>query len=918
MTDETAPKQKKPRLVLVDASGYIFRAYYALPPMTDPEKTPVGAVYGYTKMLMELVEKSEASHIGIVFDAARKNWRHDLYPLYKANRLETPPDLVPQFPLVREATKAMNLKCIEMEGYEADDLIASYAEKGIGLGMEVVILSADKDLMQLKKEGVILYDPMKNREITDEIVMEKFGVTPDKVIDVQALSGDTSDNIPGVEGIGPKTAAELVNQYGSVEDVIAHADEVKQPKRRERLIRDAEKAMISKQLATLKKDAPTVDIAELKSKSADVGILRTFLEKHAFKSLIGRLGSFMERRDYAVSESCKARSITEPKYTIIQKFDEFESWINRAKEKGVIAIDTETTSLNVEQAHMVGFSIAIEEGEGAYIPVGHNSLMNIEYQNVTGAEKGKILNLLKEVLADEAIIKVGHNIKYDMYIFKNEFGDDQKIEPISDTMVQSYVVDGRKHGHGMDELAMLFFGIQTVKYADICGKGVKEISFAAVPIDQAGKYAAEDADITMRLYCLLSERITSEKMTAMYEKIERPLITVLLEMERAGIKVDKNLLQSLSGQFETEMATLEKEIHDMAGETFNVQSPMQVGQILFEKFKLEGGTKTKMGNYKVDVDVLEGLTDQGIPIASKILEHRTLAKLKGTYTDALANLTDKNDRVHTIFSQTVTSTGRLASSNPNLQNIPIKTELGRGIRKAFIADEGKILLSADYSQIELRLLSDMANIEPLKEAFEKGIDVHKQTASKVFQIPLDEVSVEQRRKAKIINFSIIYGISAFGLSGQLGVSVEEANTLIKAYMTEFAGIKAYMDKTIAFARANGYVETYFGRKCFAVGINDRNYSKRQYAERASINAPIQGTNADLIKLAMNKLKCQIDSGDIKAKMLLQVHDELVFEVAENEKESAAKKIKETMETIHKFSIPLVVDVGSGKNWSDAH
>lgn len=915
MTEE---KERKPRLFLVDASGYIFRAFYALPPMTDPEKTPVGAVYGFTKMLMDMVEKNRASHIGIVFDAARRNWRHDLYAQYKANRQETPPELVPQFPLIREVVKAFDLKGLEKEGYEADDLIASYADKAVKLGMEVVIMSADKDLMQLKRQGVTLYDPMKNREITDEVIKEKFGVAADKVIDVQALAGDSSDNIPGVEGIGPKTAAELINTYGSVEDVIANADDIKQPKRREMIKRDAEKAIISKQLATLKTDAPTVDMNELKSKCCDMEKVRPFLERHAFKSLVGRLAGFAQERNHSVTQSEKARTIHDPTYAVIQSFSDFEKWINRAKDKGILAIDTETTSLDTSYARMVGFSIAVEEGEGAYVPIGHNSLMNVKYRNIEGAEKEKIFGLLKETLSDESVLKVGHNIKYDMHIFKNTFGESQVIRPIADTMVQSYVLDGRKHGHGMDELAMLFFGMKTVTYEEICGKGVKEISFSDVQIDTAAKYAAEDADVTMRMYNLLSKRMTEEKMTSVYEKIERPLITVLLEMERAGVLLDTELLKSLSGRFEKEMDRLEKEIHVLAGEEFNVQSPMQVGRILFEKFKYEGGTKTKIGNYRVDVDVLENLADQGIELASKILEHRTLAKLKGTYTDSLSSLMDKNGRVHTVFSQTVTSTGRLASSNPNLQNIPIKTELGREIRKAFIAGEGNIILSADYSQIELRLLSDMADIDPLKEAFEKGIDIHKQTASKVFRVPLSDVTAEQRRRAKIINFSIVYGISGFGLSGQLGVSVEEANTLIKTYLSEFSGIKAFMDRTITFAKANGYVETYFGRKCFVPTINDRIYAKRQYAERAAVNAPIQGTNADLIKMAMNRIKTQIDAKELKARMLLQVHDELVFEVKETEKDRASKIIKETMENVHTFKIPLIVEVGSGKNWNEAH
>ena len=923
---------------LIDGSGFIFRAYHALPPMTRPDGTPVGAVYGFTAMLLKLVEDTDADHIAVIFDRARKTFRSDIYPEYKAHRPPAPDDLIPQFELVRDATRAMGLKAVDMEGFEADDLIATYARQAREQGADVTIVSSDKDLMQLVGDGVMMFDAMKNRKIGPDEVLEKFGVGPDRVIDVQALAGDSADNVPGVEGIGVKTAAQLINEYGDLESVLANAENIKQPKRRERLMSQADNARVSKELVTLRLDVPIeVPLDDFDVVKPDVGTLLTFLREMNFKSLVskveargvsigdnGKAGNV--KADHAVPGSAPAVAMPTAKaeFELVQTESALMPWIAAAMEAGVVAVDTETTSLNAMSAQLVGVSLCVTPGRACYIPLTHKG--SEAQGDLLGGDGGseapeqiplaRALELLKPMLEDPGVLKVGQNIKYDLLVLSRY---DVAVSPVDDTMVLSYVLESGLHGHGMDELARLHLGQETIKFKDVAGSGKAQVTFDHVELDKALDYAAEDADVTMKLFKMLKPRLATGHMVTVYETLERALIPVLVKMERQGIKVDATELKRLSDDFAKRLGDLEVEIHEFAGEAFNIGSPKQLGEILFDKMGIEGGKKGKTGAYATGAEILEGLAADGHELPAKVLDWRQLAKLKSTYTDALiGQINVDTGRVHTSYSMAATSTGRLASSDPNLQNIPIRTEEGRKIRKAFIAEPGHKLLSADYSQIELRLLAHVADIPQLRDAFHADLDIHAMTASEVFGVPIEGMDPMIRRRAKAINFGIIYGISAFGLARQLDIPRGEASDYIKAYFERFPGIRTYMDDTKAFASEHGFVTTLFGRKCHMGGINDKNPMRRGFSERAAINAPIQGGSADIIKRAMVSLGGAFDDAGLSARMLLQVHDELIFEVAEAELEATRALVKEVMESAATLDVPLVVDTGIGDNWDEAH
>lgn len=928
------------KVVLVDGSGYIFRAFYALPPMSRDDGTPVNAVYGFCSMMMKLIKEMPADYLAVVFDAARVTFRQTIYPAYKSNRKETPEALIPQFPLLRQAVDAFGVAQTEMEGYEADDLLATYSRLAQEEGAEVTIVSGDKDLMQMVGSGVTLYDPMKQRVVDVEQVLEKFGVTPDKVVDVQSLAGDSTDNVPGIPGIGIKTAAQLINEFGSLDELLARAEEIPQPKRRQALTEQADMARISKQLVQLDAFAPIEQqLDTFAVRAPDVEKLQDFLTKQSFKSLLAKLPNWLSRSAAEQSptghpisgEAPQRPAVSEiiKEYTLIQTAEELKKWVDGAIAKGIVAIDTETDSLSATKAHMVGFSLSYEEGKACYVPLRHTG--NTSQGDLFGTEEtteqemkqipvDEALALLKPLLTNKGVLKVGHNIKYDWHIFANEYGDNLDLWPIEDTMVLSYDLDGASHGHSMDELAELFLDYQTIPYGDVAGKGKQKITFDRVELQAACTYAAEDADITLRLYTYLKQRLVNERMVSIYEQYDRPLVSLLYTMERNGIKVCEKELQKLSHTFGAKLENLEKEIHSLAGEEFNINSPAQLGRILFEKMDMPNGTKSsKTGAWSTDASVLESLVDEGYEFPAKILEWRQFSKLKSTYTDALQEqINPKTGRVHTNFMQTVTSTGRLSSNDPNLQNIPIRTEEGREIRRAFIADEGNILLSADYSQIELRLMADVADIEGLKEAFAQGIDIHAATASQIFHVPVEGMDPMIRRNAKAINFGIIYGISAFGLARQLGISRSEAQEYINAYFKRYPEIKNYMEETVKFARTNGFVMTPFGRKCSVGNMNDRNAARRQFAERSAINAPIQGGAADILKKAMIRLPDALHDAKLSAKILLQVHDELVLEVPQAEAEATKEIVKKVMESVFTLSVPLIADVGIGLNWAEAH
>lgn len=919
------------KVCLVDGSGYIFRAFYGLPPMTSPEGIPVNAVYGFTNMFLRLTKEINCDYSVVFFDAKRQNFRNNIFPEYKGTRKETPEELIPQFPIIREAVDALNLNQLEMEGYEADDLIATYAEKALNKGYEVVIVSADKDLMQLIKPQVSFYDPMKDKYFSPEDVKEKFGVYPDKVVDVQALAGDSIDNIPGVPGIGLKTAAQLIEEFGSLDQVLSRAGEIKQNKRRETLLANIENAKISLQLVTLKKDVPVEkDIEEYHCRRPVFEKIEAFVDKYGFKSLKPRLHRWVEER-CSSSEGKETQEVNdvfkpvEKHYELIQNEEELKKWSDMIKAKGFFAFDTETTGLNPTFDKIIGFSMAVEEGVACYVPLHHQAITkekNMDLFSSVQPEEIKQLShdvvkaYMAPLMADPSILKIGHNIKFDMHFFAQVIGE-TPFQPIEDTAVLSYDLDSSEHGHGMDELAEIFLNYKTIHYEDVCGSGKDKITFDFVPLEKAMEYAAEDADITLRLYNKLKTRLIQEKKVSIYEDYDRPLIEILRKMEEQGIMLDAAGLVNLSKDFEHKLKVFEQEIYKLAGEEFNIGSPKQIGEILFGKLGAKG-KKTPTGAWQTGADVLENLAADGNLLAAKILDWRAISKLKSTYSDALLELLDKNNRVHTSFSQTVANTGRLASSNPNLQNIPIRSDEGKKIRECFIAKEGCKIIASDYSQVELRLLASVADVKGLKHAFEQGIDIHAATAAKVFGVPYEEVDANMRRHAKAINFGIVYGISQYGLAKQIDVSNEEAKKYIDAYFAQMPEIKRYMDETIQFAHTNGYVLTPFGRKCSVMGINDQNKRIVANAERAAINAPIQGGAADIIKRAMIAVQRELEAGGYKTKMLLQVHDELVFEAPIEEVEEVSALIKRTMENVVDLAVPFVAEVGIGDNWTQAH
>ena len=929
----TSKNQDKDELYLIDGSGYIFRAYYAMAyrggtSLTNPDGIPVGAVYGFTNMILKLMQEHSHASIAVIFDAARENFRNEIYPDYKANRDETPEDLIPQFPLVREATEALGLPAVELEGYEADDLIATYAKEAAAKGMNVKIISSDKDLMQLIDDKIHMLDPMKNKIIDAAGVVEKFGVTPDKVIDVQSLAGDATDNVPGVPGIGIKTAALLINEYGTLEELLTRAEEIKQNKRRESLIEHAEMARISYKLVSLATDVPVPTPLESFAKhDPDMPHLKSFLQKQGFKSLLARLGETISNDDEEdapaevvqdISETLPA--IKDNQYTLITDLKTLQTWIDDAYKTGQLAIDTETTHLTPTIAKLVGISISSCIGKAAYIPVGHVP----EEVDLLGESKGDLVQIpfdealaaLKPVLEDPAVLKIGQNIKYDWQMFKKHGID---MSPCDDTMLISYTVDGTSHSNSMDGMSKLFLDHEPIKYEDVAGKGKNQVTFDKVDLDKARDYAAEDADITHRLHHLLRPRVAREKMAVVYEDIERPLVPVIGQMELHGIKVDPLVLKNMSEDFGKKIISLEKKIQKEAGTEFNVGSPKQIGEILFDQMGLDGGKKTKTGQWSTDVGTLEKLSAQGHQIVSDILEWRGLSKLKSTYTDALQEqINPDTGRVHTSFSMAGTSTGRLASSDPNLQNIPIRTEDGRKIREAFVADKGHVLLSVDYSQVELRLCAEMAGVKALKQAFKDDVDIHALTASQVFGVPLEEVDGNLRRQAKAVNFGIIYGISGWGLAKQLDCDAGEAHQFIRKYLDTFHEIETFMDKQKEFARKHEYVQTLYGRKCFTPNINAKMQNVKMGAERAAINAPLQGTAADIMKKAMIKMPSALSSAKLNAKMLLQVHDELIFEVPESELEETSALVKKVMEGVADLDVPLIAEAGHGQSWAEAH
>lgn len=932
-----------PSLVLIDGSGFIFRAYHAMPPLTNPQGTPVGAVYGFVNMIHKLREKRtshetvEGRHIAVVFDAARHTFRNRIYPEYKAHRPPAPEDLIPQFALVREATDAMCIPRIEMEDFEADDIIATYAKLAASQGMKVTIISSDKDLMQLIGDNIHLYDAMKDKPIGRAEVMEKFGVPPEQVLEVLSLIGDSSDNVPGVPSIGPKTAAELIQAYGTVENLLAHIEDIKQPKRREVLTQHADAARLSKQLITLKEDVPNLPpLSELALRPADKDKLIQFLQAQGFKSLVTRLGGS------APSLPTPGTTTTIPTapaaitghYTLVQDEATLAAWIAKAQNKGIISFDTETTSLDVTKAELVGFSLCLEAGEACYVPVAHRAPGSLQPPTIPEGDlfsapapapsfldgqisRTRALEMLKPLLEDDSIIKIGHNIKYDLRVMQRY---DITITPVEDSMLLSYALHAGEHGQGMDELAERYLGYTTIAYDEVTGTGKSRLRFDEVALDKACQYAAEDADITLRLYQLFKAQVAREKLISVYETLDRPLIAVLARMETIGIKVDVAKLSALSQDFAARMQDFEQEIYTLAGASFNVGSPKQLGDILFEKLQLPGGKKSaKTGAYTTDSDVLETLAEQGHALPAKIMEWRQLAKLKSTYTDALKHQVDpKTQRVHTNYAMAIASTGRLSSNDPNLQNIPIRTLEGKKIRQTFIAEKGWKLLSADYSQIELRLLAHMADIPTLKAAFRNGDDIHAITASQMFGVPVQSVDKELRRSAKTINFGIIYGISAHGLATRLGIGRSEAASYIERYFAQYPGIRDYMESAKVFAREHGYVSTLFGRRCHVPGIQDKNAARRQFSERAAINAPLQGTAADIIKKAMIIIDNKIASDALPLRMLLQVHDELVFEVQDGAEHDAQHMVKQCMENAATLSIPLTVETGIGLHWDEAH
>jgi len=919
--------KKTDHFYLIDGSGYIFRAYYALPPLSrKSDGLPTGAVSGFCSMLFKLLEESrnddsdnKPTHFAVIFDSARKNFRNDIYSEYKANRAEAPEDLVPQFEYIRKSVIAFNLPSIELINYEADDLIATYAKKIIETGAKVTVISSDKDLMQLVSENIRLYDPMKSKVLGKKEVFEKFGVKPDQVVDVQSLAGDSSDNIPGVPGIGIKTASELINKYKTLDILLKKADEIPQNKRRETLLANKDKAFLSRKLVTLKDDVPVKDDPNsFILKNIEKEKLYDFLREMEFNKLLSRAinlyGEVENKKIKQTNPKVPSDTINVKGYESITNEKVLDKWIKILSEQSILAVDTETSSLNPLDADLVGISFSYAPNKACYIPLAH--------KNIKGLKKDLVLKKIKPILEDPNIKKVGQNIKFDFLILSQ---NNIEIAPLEDTMLISYTLDAGTNRHNLDTLSEIHLNHKTISYKELVGTGKNKLNFSDITLEKATEYAAEDADVTLRLYNHLKARLDEEKLNKIYETFEKPMVKLLSKLEFNGIKVDDLYLKKLSKNFENKLKKIEKEIYKIAGKEFNIASPKQLGEIIYNELKITKLKKTKKGSLATSANILEDLALAGHKFPHLVLEWRQISKLKNTYSDALQDhISKKTKRVHTSFLLAATNTGRLASSDPNLQNIPIKSEEGKEIRKAFIADKKNVLISADYNQIEMRILADMADVKELKKAFKNNEDIHSLTASQVFNVPINEVNEDLRRKAKTINFGIIYGITQYGLAKQISVSNQEALDFINAYFKKFPQIKDYMNSTIRACRKQGYVSNIFGRRIHLKGINDKNFSIRSFQERAAINAPIQGSAADIIRLAMIKINRLIEEDKkLQTKMLLQIHDELIFECLEKDEEYVKKTIKEAMVSIsksehHMFSIPLEVNVNSGYNWGEAH
>jgi len=912
------------KICLVDGSGYIFRAFYGLPPMTAPDGTPVNAVYGFTNMFMRLTTKFDCNYNLVLFDAKRKNFRNDIFPDYKANRAEPPEELIPQFPIIRQVVDALNLNHLEIEGYEADDLIATYAQQALDAGMEAIIVSADKDLMQLIRPGVTFYDPMKDKFFTPDDVKEKFGVYPEKVVDVQALSGDSTDNIPGVPGIGPKTAADLVNTFGSLSEVLAHAGEIKQNKRRETLLANIENAQISLKLVTLKNNVPVENaVTYYRHRCPDLSVAQNFIEKYGFNSLKIRLAKWVE-------EQCQKAGVTSQtskpeikiNYQLIENEKDLVLWLKSHMQKQMLAIKVLSTGNNPVFDVPLGVALAADEGTAAYIPIKNETpeqtldLFSSALNKKQGLSAKQLTDCMLEVLNSQSVLKIGHNLKLDMHFFDGICDGKTKIFPYDDIAVMSYVLDSSVHTHDLQTLAEMFLDYKMQNPDEIFGVGKQRIDPDSVDKNVLCKYMCEQADFVFRLWSVLRNRLLGEHMVTVYEHFDRPLVATLFEMEKNGVTVNVKQLAELSRQLEQRQQDIEKEIFALAGETFNIGSPKQIGEILYNKLKLSSKKHTS-GNFQTGAEVLEQLAEEH-PLPAKILEWRAINKLKTTYTDTLLQQLDKNNRVHTTYDQTNVNTGRLSSNNPNLQNIPIRSDDGQKIRQCFVAAPGHKLISADYSQVELRLLAVLADVKALKEAFADKIDVHTATAMKVFGLKKEEVTPVIRRHSKAINFGIIYGISQYGLSKQIGVAPAEAKQYIDAYFAQMPEIKVFMEKSIDFAHKHGYVVTPFGRKCAILGINEKNHRVSSFAERAAMNAPLQGGAADIMKRAMNNMYKALIDGKFKSKILLQVHDEMVIEAPDDEVETVAALLKNTMESAVNYDVKFIAEVGIGDNWRDAH
>ncbi len=920
--------QKTDHFYLIDGSGYIFRAYYALPPLTrKSDGLPTGAVSGFCSMLFKLLEDSKSdqnlqkpTHFAVIFDSARKTFRNEIYSDYKANRSEAPDDLAPQFEYIRKSVLAFNLPSVDLPNYEADDLIATYVDQILKKGAKVTIVSSDKDLMQLYKKGVRIFDPMKNKFITDDDVLKKFGVDASKVIDVQSLAGDSSDNVPGVPGIGVKTAAELINKYGTLENLLKSAHEIKQNKRRETLIENKDKALISKKLVTLDHNSPVNrELIEFKLQDIDKDKLYKFLREMEFNRLLSSAISAygepeLESNKIETQNLEKQQTINNKNYYLINSLDEIDKWIEEAEEVGEVAVDTETTSLDPHQADLVGISLCSKIGKACYIPVGHKSPNCLK--------KDAVIKKLKKILEDPSIKKIGQNIKFDFIVF---YKCGITLSSMEDTMLMSYVLDAGKNRHNMDTLSEIHLGHKTISFKEMVGTGKKEINFSEVELDKAKDYAAEDADVTFRLYKKFIKTLKSEKMINIYEIFEKPLIKILAFMEIEGVEIDSKFLKSLSSKFEKKIKKLEKEVFKISKKEFNIASPKQLGEIIYNDLKIAGLKKTKKGSFATSATVLEDLAFKGHQFPKLILDWRQVSKLKNTYSDALPeHLNPNTKRVHTSFLLAATTTGRLASSDPNLQNIPIKSEDGKDIRKAFKAKKDHLFISADYNQIEMRILADLADVKELKKAFKNKEDIHSLTASQIFNIDIKKVNQDHRRKAKAINFGIIYGISQYGLAKQINVSNYEAEEFLNSYFAKFPEIKVYMDNTIKFCRKSGYVNNIFGRRSHFNGINDKNFNVRNFQERAAINAPIQGSASEVMRLAMIRLDKKLsEQKNSNSKMLLQIHDELIFEIPKKDEKTMIKLIEEEMTSVaqsdyHSFSTPLTVDINVGDNWGMLH